>query len=148
MNALMSNETYDDPSGSGGNYYQLHKINEFKPYAAVFWEAAVTDFINTNQDPSNKPDAKPTVSMNRHATVKLGANGKVLSGGLATFGFLDGHAELWDVDTFRTAFTMPGLPLASSPLWVAPNPWPSVKYGGYNPAYTSGFDITPYIQLN
>jgi prepilin-type N-terminal cleavage/methylation domain-containing protein len=153
MNGWMSNEWYDDPTAGQHHLYLQHKINEFKPWHAMFWEGGNTPSSLSSNDPSNKPDDMPTIALNRHAYVQV-VNGVVANGGAACFAFVDCHCEVWDVSQFRTAFTTPGQPMGTSPLWAGPNE--GQKYagqntatdGGWEQAYTTGWDITPYVQFN
>lgn len=154
MNAWMCNEWYDDSTGSH-TIYLLHKMSEFKPWQALFWEGAQTQTPGTNQDPSNKPDDTPAVSMNRHGTVaRLGPSATpTLSGGLVCITFLDTHGETWDVKQWQTALDTPGIPLGNSPLWAGPNegaPYVSGKcnYGGWDGNINHASVMYKYVQMN
>jgi prepilin-type N-terminal cleavage/methylation domain-containing protein len=148
MNGWLSNEWFDDPVKNSHNVYQLHKITEFKPWHAVFWEGAQTMSSGSYQDPSNKPDDQPTIAMNRHAQVNM-VGGKVAGGGQACFAFLDGHGEVWRVDEYRTALCTPGLPDGMSPLWAGPNTGTCPRDGGWNSQYFSQtVDMSLFVQLN
>jgi hypothetical protein len=152
MNAWLSNEVFDDPQSGSQVYtvYRLHKIDEFKPWAAVFWEGAETSSTTAGHDPTNKPNDKPTLSLNRHATVRM-LNNTVVGGGMACFAFLDTHCEQWDADAFRTALGTPGWPKGTSPLWAGPMELydRNDADGGWdNPKYSTSVDITPFVQLN
>lgn len=102
MNAWLSDEWFDDPTSGSHNFYRLHKVNEFKPWHAVFWEGADTNVKTSYNDPSNKPDDKPSVAMNRHAQVNM-VGSTVSGGGQACFAFLDGHCEVWRADNYKMA---------------------------------------------
>lgn len=150
MNACLSNEWNDDPTGNHA-VYMLHKINEFKPWHCVFWEGADTTVKTSYQDPSNKPDDTPSVAMNRHAQLNF-IGTRVSNGGQGCFAFLDGHGELWNVETFKLNLTTPGQPNGMSALWACPNvgetsPGQPTANGGW-PNYFSNKDVTPFMQLN
>jgi prepilin-type N-terminal cleavage/methylation domain-containing protein len=157
MNAWMANQWFDDPSGSTHLIYKLHKANEFKPWQALFWEGAQSQTAGTNQDPSNKPDDTPTVSMNRHGSVmSIGSvTTPLLSGGVCAVVFLDCHCEPWDVSTWQKAMDTPGLPQGTSPLWAGPNEGAPYRSGENAPLY-GGWDLNlnhntvmyKYVQLN
>jgi prepilin-type N-terminal cleavage/methylation domain-containing protein len=154
MNAWMANEWYDDPTSGSHTIYLLHKMNEFKPYMALFWEGAQTKIQGTNQDPSNKPDDTPTVAMNRHGAVQqLGTSPILVSGGLACIAFLDGHGETWNCTQWQAAMDEPGLPRGSSPLWAAPNEGANYtngtnSLGGWDGNTNHASKMSTYVQMN
>jgi type II secretory pathway pseudopilin PulG len=153
MNAWMANEWFDDPSGSTHNVYLQHKMNEFHSWQALFWEGAQSEASGTNQDPSNKPNDTPTVSMNRHGTVQTGSGGVILGGGLSCLAFLDGHGETWDCKQWETAMETPGLPNGTSPLWAGPNEGASYSSlgctdGGWLGTTNYSSVMQNYIQMN
>jgi len=134
MNAWMSNEWYDDPTSGSHKVYLIHKVTEFRSWQALFWEGAQSQSSGTNQDPSNKPNDTPTVSMNRHGTVaQVGPTGSVLlSGGAVCITFLDSHGEIWDCSKWQAAMDQPGLPSGTSPLWAGPNEVNCPANGGWD----------------
>jgi prepilin-type N-terminal cleavage/methylation domain-containing protein len=150
MNAWMANEWYDDPTSGSHNVYLLHKMNEFRSWQALFWEGAQSEAQGTNQDPSNKPNDTPTVSMNRHGTVTAigSAATPVLQGGASCVVFLDCHAETWDVSKWQTAMDTPGLPVGTSPLWAGPNEVTAPPYGGWDQVINHASTMYKYVQFN
>jgi hypothetical protein len=152
MNAWMSNEWYDDPNSASGSHtvYLLHKMTEFRSWQALFWEGAQSEVSGTNQDPSNKPNDTPTVSMNRHGTLtRIGATGsQVLSGGGACIAFLDAHGEIWDCSKWQAALDQPGLPHGTSPLWAGPNVNSCPPNGGWDNNINHASLMQNYVQNN
>jgi len=134
MNGCLSNENYDGSASNGGNNnHPLHKVTEFHPYNAAFWDYPATGaigeggaFFNTTKaDPAGRPIDRPAVS-GRHGTLKntnIAANDpnfiSSVNGALPTV-FLDGHAELWQFGAYLENLNQPGGMAGISALWCDP----------------------------
>jgi prepilin-type N-terminal cleavage/methylation domain-containing protein len=141
MNVWLANYNSDDPSQASLNpassdtaykktfIHQLHKINEFKPYALAFWDWPAGNTVNgtslqtaTKPDPCGGVQATPCVTGRHGGPVEMRTGSFIQSvpGGCPAV-FLDGHAENWPFYMYYNAFNTYGPPLGTSPYWVSPN---------------------------
>jgi prepilin-type N-terminal cleavage/methylation domain-containing protein/prepilin-type processing-associated H-X9-DG protein len=104
MNGAMSGFAHEKPN------YHPHKIIEFHPGNALFWETSTRG--TANNDPSNYPYETVTFT---HA-------------GGSSILFLDGHAETYTVKKWASE-----LDYGPSSLWCAPMNIPGAdSYGGWS----------------
>jgi prepilin-type processing-associated H-X9-DG protein len=98
----------------------LFKITAFKPDTAVFWEIGSGPSLPAGQknDSSNRPEEGITVRHSKGTTIS----------------FIDGHAEVWSLDTYVTDMNMAGPPNGGSRLWRNP----LNANGSYGGPYTFG----------
>jgi type II secretory pathway pseudopilin PulG len=93
-NGYMSNQDYD----SNKTIHRGHKINEFHPNNAMYWEISTRGLANN--DPSNKVTETITAFHNKGTCV----------------GFIDGHAEVYPLEKWASE-----LNYGPSSLWCRPD---------------------------
>lgn len=115
-NGCMTSLGSENP---GGGIHSLHKITDFKPYHVFFWETGSTagsTSVGAAWDPCNGPAESASISV-RHGSARI--TNTTVEGAL-TVGYIDGHAELWQVYQYKANLDMPGYPLGTSALWAGP----------------------------
>jgi prepilin-type N-terminal cleavage/methylation domain-containing protein/prepilin-type processing-associated H-X9-DG protein len=103
----------------------VFKITRFKPDTAVFWEIGTGPSLPSGQknDSSNSPDQGITVKHSKGTTIS----------------FIDGHAEVWSLDTYVTEMNMAGGSNGGSRLWRDPEDPLNGGYGSISGSpYTYG----------
>jgi prepilin-type processing-associated H-X9-DG protein len=103
--ASSNNYTWQTPPNSN-KIWNLYKITQFKSDTAVFWEIGNGTLPGGQKnDGSNHPDEGITVKHSKGTTIS----------------FMDGHAEVWSLDTYMTQLNMLGGSMGGSRLWRDPS---------------------------
>jgi prepilin-type N-terminal cleavage/methylation domain-containing protein len=134
MNGMISNANFDKPgtknpssSAPGATpVHPPHKITQFKPNAAVFWDCPTTN-TKPSADPSNSPvDNNPGTWSGRHTNAS-GSGITAVDGssykqwtGVVPVAFIDGHAEAWQLSAVVDQINTPGDPNGTSCVWCSP----------------------------
>lgn len=148
MNGWMCNKNFDRNTAATSNpgpynTHPLHKINEFKPWHAVYWDYPSGDAYGGSnvlysqerkQGPTTDPYEFPCVAV-RHSGKTPNLVGQSdfaqsLSGGIPVV-FLDGHAEAKPAYSWEEGLRDYGYPRGMSPFWASPTQ-PNGGGGGNN----------------
>jgi prepilin-type N-terminal cleavage/methylation domain-containing protein len=134
MNGCLSNQNYDGSSTNAGNgIHPQHKINEFKPSVACFWDYPARGAVGENgvnypvtkADPGCSPTERPGVS-GRHGSLKtsnIPLNDATFVRGITggvPISFIDGHGEIWPFYVYVDNCNAPGRDNGTSALWCMP----------------------------
>ena len=132
---MLSNDFASSNSYGSGVTHYTHRITEFHPYQIMFWESGARSAVSSagaGNDAANDPWDQGCLSIRHNPPGQYidPSNATSMTGnlrGASTVGFIDGHAELWQLYQFQNALEQVGGPNGSSPLWCSPT-WPQ---GGY-----------------
>lgn len=133
MNGLLSNANFDRRTitnmdgavSSATGDHPPHKITNFKPNAAAFWDYPTYNG-NAAADPANAPVDTPGTWTGRHTNAsgsgQVSVDGTSYNNwsGVVPVAFIDGHAEAWRLDELVAQINTPGDPGGTSAVWISP----------------------------